>query len=162
MDYAKPSTEAPAAVALADVVERALAFCDHDFSRRRIEIVRDLGEQPPYVRGIAGHLIQVFVNLFVNAAQAMGDTGGQLRVALRTRDGDVVAEVSDTGVGIEADSLARIFEPYFTTRHGDCGTGLGLAIVRDIVSAHGGSLNATSRPGKGTTFWLTLPLATEL
>jgi len=162
MDYAKPSTEAPVAVALADVVERALAFCDHEFSTRQIEVLRDLGEEPPYVHGIAGHLMQVFVNLFVNAAQAMPDGGGQLRVSLSTRGADVLAEVSDTGVGIESKCLTRVFEPYFTTRHGDCGTGLGLAIVRDIVSAHGGSLTARSHVGKGTTFSFTLPRATGL
>jgi two-component system NtrC family sensor kinase len=159
MDYAKPATDAPGPVSLEDVIAKAVAFCEHDFAANGIEVHRELDEPPPFVRGIAGHLVQVFVNLFTNAAQAMSAGGGQLRVTVRRRDAVAWIEVADTGIGVDAEMLGRIFEPYYTTRDSDHGTGLGLAIVRDIVLAHGGELRAQSAPGRGTAFSFTLPLA---
>jgi signal transduction histidine kinase len=104
-------------------------------------------------------LIQVFVNLFTNAAHAMPERGGQLRISGSSASGVLRIEVSDTGIGIQPQDLRRVFERFFTTRAD--GGGLGLPIVRDIVTAHGGGVDLTSVPGQGTTFMVTLPLAAD-
>src|SRR5581483_9494240 len=102
----------------------------------------------------SGPLTQVFVNLFTNAAPAMSEHGGRLTVAVREEPAcsRIAVEVTDTGSGIQPETLTLIFEPFFTTKETGQGTGLGLAIVREIVEAHGGTVGAASTPGEGTTF----------
>jgi two-component system NtrC family sensor kinase len=161
VEYSRPSSESRVPVSLNDVVDKALKFCEHEFSVCRVEINRNLCTDPPYVRGIAGHLVQVFVNLFTNAAQAMSEGGGRLTVAARMHRGWVHVEVADTGVGVDPASLEKVFEPYYTTRETDRGTGLGLAIVREIVVGHDGKLEVHSTPGRGTVFSISLPGASR-
>ncbi|MSP59001.1 MAG: sensor histidine kinase [Myxococcales bacterium] len=111
------------------------------------------------VRGYAGQLHQVFMNLLTNAAQALAEheRGGVIRIETR-RDGDrVVITVADDGPGIPKDLLARIFDPFFTTKDVGQGSGLGLSIVHGIVERHGGTIAVDSEPGRGTTFTVTLP-----
>jgi signal transduction histidine kinase len=100
-------------------------------------------------------LKQVLLNLCRNAIEAM-PAGGLLTLRARRQDGEVVLEVSDTGVGIPADALERVFEPFYTTK--EAGTGLGLAVCRRIVEAHGGRLSIRSQPDRGTTIQVHLPL----
>ena len=110
-------------------------------------------------------LSQVFVNLLVNAAQAVSNEGGAVRwvdVTTGLRDEWVVASVSDCGPGIPPELMRRIFEPFFTTKPGESGTGLGLSISREIVEKHGGLISVDSTIGKGTTFEIRLPLASLL
>jgi signal transduction histidine kinase len=109
----------------------------------------------------AGDLSQVFVNLIVNASQAMaGRPRGQLGVRSRVDGDDVVVSISDTGGGIPDDIRDRIFDPYFTTKEVGEGTGQGLAISRSIVvDRHGGRLDFESMPGAGTTFHVRVPIA---
>jgi signal transduction histidine kinase len=103
-------------------------------------------------------LRQAFLNLCVNAVQAMQPAGGKLDVRLRP-DGDGVAvEFQDTGPGIPADALKHVFEPFYTTKAN--GTGLGLAIVRQAAETHGGTVEVESRPGAGALFRVRLPGAT--
>ncbi len=155
--YARPSVEVPGPVALEEVIDKALVFCEHEFAEGGVFVRRQLADKLPPVRGVAGQLTQVFVNLFTNAAHAMLD-GGNLTVRsrmLRSND-TVVVEIEDDGVGMEAEVLEQIFEPFFTTKTDGRGTGLGLSIVRDIVTSHGGTLDASSTPGSGTVFHMTL------
>jgi signal transduction histidine kinase len=113
------------------------------------------------ILGSPGRLSQVFVNLLVNAAQALGETGNgrQREIVIRSeRKGtQVVATVSDNGPGIRPEHLARIFETFFTTKDATVGTGLGLSISREIAQSHGGDLRVESAFGHGATFILTLP-----
>ncbi len=99
---------------------------------------------------------QALLNIVVNAFEAM-PKGGTLRLTARTRNGHLEVAIADTGPGIPPEHLDRIFEPYFTTKEG--GTGLGLALAQRIVDAHGGAITVDSRPGKGSTFRIGLPLA---
>ncbi len=155
--YARPSVEVPGPVALHEVIDKALIFCEHEFAESAVTVHRELAAALPPVRGVAGQLTQVFVNLFTNAAHAMLDDGGDLTVRTRLVDTEVVlVEVEDQGIGMAAEVLEQIFEPFFTTKTDGRGTGLGLSIVRDIVVSHGGTLDATSVPGKGTVFNMTL------
>jgi signal transduction histidine kinase len=107
-----------------------------------------------------GKLRQVLVNLIQNAAEAMPETGGHVVVRATafpgqlTTEGSLVVAVEDDGPGIAADHLDRLFEPFFTTKFS--GTGLGLAISKSIVEQHGGRIEVTSQPGRGTTFLLFL------
>jgi two-component system, NtrC family, sensor kinase len=158
--YARPSREPTGPVALGDVIEQARAFTQHEFERYGVDVGIEHGGDAPLVLGRSGPLTQVFVNLFTNAAHAMSDRGGRLKVetkadATRAR---VAVEVMDTGTGMHPETLGRIFEPFFTTKEPGHGTGLGLAIVKEIVESHGGSVSAASTPGEGTTFVVDLPL----
>jgi two-component system NtrC family sensor kinase len=166
--YARPSTESPAPLEIHDVLDRALVFCEHLLAR--VTVDRAFGEVKP-IRGISDQLVQVFVNLFTNAAVAMGEAGGTLRIqTLLSESGRTVhVTVIDSGRGIPEDALARIFEPFFTTTKAEGGTGLGLSIVRDIVEAHDGRVWAESRtasgsssePESGAVFHVALPAAAE-
>jgi two-component system NtrC family sensor kinase len=122
-----------------------------------IEVKRDYGELPS-IAGHAASLQQVFLNLFVNAAQAMGSQG-TLTLSLRQENDRLLAKVSDTGPGLPPEILQRIFEPFFTTKPQGQGLGLGLHISYDIVKAHGGELMAENIPEGGACFTLSLPLA---
>jgi two-component system, NtrC family, sensor kinase len=127
----------------------------------RARLVRDHGELPQ-VQGNAVQLAQVFVNLLVNAAQAMLQTGGEIRLKTRVQDGShAVVEVRDTGCGIPPENLERIFEPFFTTKPAGEDTGLGLPISHEIIRALGGELSVESTVGEGTTVRILLPTAAD-
>jgi PAS domain S-box-containing protein len=133
--------------------------------RHRARLVKEYGDVPP-VLATEARLGQVFLNILVNAAQALevGDAAENvIRVrAARERDGQVVVQVSDTGPGIPPEILDRIFDPFFTTRPVGLGTGLGLWICQGIVTSLGGQITAESRPGEGATFRVVLPSATPV
>lgn len=122
----------------------------------KAQVVRELGELPK-VRCIPAQINQVFMNLLVNAAQAIDSMG---TITLRSGAGEraVWVEIADTGKGMPAEVMARIFEPFYTTKPVGKGTGLGLSISADIVKRHRGTLTVRSRPGEGTCFRLELPL----
>ena len=125
----------------------------------KAEVVKEYGELPP-VDCIPAQLNQVFMNLLVNAAQAIAERGS---IAIRTGcDGERVwVEVADSGQGIAPDHLKRIFEPFFTTKPIGKGTGLGLSVSYGIVKKHGGHIDVSSEPGHGTTFRVWLPIARQ-
>jgi signal transduction histidine kinase len=101
-------------------------------------------------------LRSVFTNLVINAIEAIDGDGGKVEIKLSsTHERVVKVEVIDTGAGIAADDVSKVFEPYFSTK--DTGTGLGLAIVKKAVDDHGGSISVSSKPGEGTIFTITLP-----
>ncbi len=132
--------------------------------RHRARFVMDLRPVPD-VFGNEGKLGQVFLNLIVNAAQAMPDGAAdkhEIRLACRTGPaGEAIVEVSDTGCGIPEALLRRIFDPFFTTKPIGVGTGLGLSICQGIVHSHQGQMEVESEVGRGSTFRVTLPAATE-
>ena len=156
--YSRPANEVPAPVAIHDVIERALVFCEHELEKTGVMVERSFGEVRP-VRGVAGQLTQVFVNLFTNAAHAMRGQGGLLTITTSATEEEVEVTVSDDGHGIEAENLARIFDPFFTTKTDGSGTGLGLSIVRSIVTSHGGRISVNGHDPQGTVFLLGLPTA---
>jgi two-component system, NtrC family, sensor kinase len=139
------------------VVTDVFSLLEHQFSAGKIKVRRELSGEPVVVPGSEHQLQQVFLNLFLNARDAM-PRGGWLSVVTRI-DGDaVVAEVSDTGSGIPSEHLARIYDPFFTTKSIGRGTGLGLSITYGIVRDHQGTIRCDSAIGQGTRFTLTLPL----
>jgi signal transduction histidine kinase len=108
------------------------------------------------VYGNAGKLQQVFVNLLLNAKDAM-PSGGELEVKTVKNDTMVIVDINDTGVGISEENIRRIYDPFFTTKRSEKGTGLGLAVTYGIIQEHGGGIFVDSEPTKGTHFRLKLP-----
>jgi PAS domain S-box-containing protein len=144
------------------VIELSINMANNEI-RHRAQLVRDYGPIPP-VEADDSRLGQVFINLLVNAAQAISDHDAErneIRIITSTDTaGNAVIEVCDTGRGIPPDALEHIFEPFFTTKPAGVGTGLGLSICHTIVSAMGGQIVARNRPTGGASFRLTLPRAT--
>lgn len=130
----------------------------HSALHPKVTVEKDEGVSGT-VRGIPGLLSQVFVNLFLNASQAMemSHVGGEVRVRISSEDGDVVVRVHDDGPGIPPEIRDRIFEPFLSTKPAGKGTGLGLSISREIAERHGGRLTVECGDGPGTTFVLRLP-----
>jgi len=123
-------------------------------------VKKDYGELPP-TKCYPQQLNQVFMNLLVNAAQAI-EGQGEIVITTRASEAEITIAIADSGSGIPQENLHRIFEPFFTTKEVGKGTGLGLSITYDIVTKkHGGRIEVTSEPGKGTTFVVTLPVITE-
>ena len=149
------------AVDLNAVVNDVLSLLEHQFELAKIKVRRELSPTPVLTSATEHQLQQVFLNLFLNARDAM-PRGGWLSVTTRS-EGDVqIAEVADTGSGIPPEHLARIYDPFFTTKAIGRGTGLGLSISYGIVREHGGSLRCDSTVGKGTRFALALPVITQV
>ena len=158
-EYSRPRKVVPASVPIHDIIDRALVFCEHDLDQTGVMVERNFGDIHP-VRGVAGQLTQVFVNLFTNAAHAMREQGGLLTITTSMpRPGEVEVIVTDDGHGIDQDTLPKIFDPFFTTKVDGRGTGLGLSIVRSIVDNHGGRIRAEGNSPKGTVFLVELPIA---
>jgi two-component system, NtrC family, sensor kinase len=143
------------------VVLDTLALLDHQFRTSRISVERELADHLPPIQGNTGRLQQVFLNLFLNAKDAM-PAGGTIRVATSNGTG-VSVSVTDTGSGIAPEHIARIYDPFFTTKTAPeagqkRGTGLGLSVTYGIIQEHAGKIRVESRPGEGTTFHLDFPL----
>lgn len=124
--------------------------------RSRIKVVKKYGKLPEILCRPEA-LNQVFMNLLLNAVQAI-DTEGHVRIVTRHDEDEVIVEISDDGVGIDAQELAKIFDLGYTTKGGAGGAGIGLALTRRTIRQHGGSIDVASTPGKGTTFTVRLPL----
>lgn len=122
----------------------------------KVELVLELGALPKTLC-LPGHLNQVFLNLLLNAAQAIAEQG-RITVRSDAPGSEIRIRISDNGCGIPAENLGRIFDPFFTTREVGSGTGLGLTVCRDIVQAHGGRIEVESEVGMGTTFTVVLPI----
>jgi PAS domain S-box-containing protein len=138
------------------VINDVLALLEHQFEMHRIKVRRELSDTPVVLLGMEHKLQQVFLNLFLNAKDAM-PRGGWLSVATRMEGDRVIVEVGDTGSGIPSEYLARIYDPFFTTKALGQGTGLGLSITYGIVREHEGAIDCESSVGQGTRFTLSLP-----
>ncbi len=142
---------------IADLNESIRSACNVAANQinSRADLKLTLGELPP-LRCNAGHLSQVFLNLLLNAAKAMKQRG-EIHIQSGVEHGQIAMRFSDTGCGIPPEALPRIFDPFFTTSDVGSGTGLGLTVSRDIITAHGGSIEVDSQVGTGTTFTIYLP-----
>ena len=150
-------------VSLPNVLQKVLTLRQTACRASNIEVVRNYGENLPRVQSDPLFLHQVFLNIILNAEQAIASTGraGRIEVSLVAAPDKarVVATVRDTGAGIASDAMPRIFEPFFTTKEVGKGTGLGLAIAYGIVQEHGGHISAGNHPDGGAVFTVELPVA---
>jgi two-component system, NtrC family, sensor kinase len=138
------------------VVEETLSLVAHPLKTSQIRVVKQLSGELPRIRGSANKLQQVFLNLFLNARDAM-PTGGMLEVRTAAHNGSVEIEIADTGNGIAREHIHRIFDPFFTTKPGGRGTGLGLSVSYGIIKEHAGKIDVRSTPGRGTSFHVEFP-----
>jgi two-component system, NtrC family, sensor kinase len=140
------------------ILDETLTLVQHPFRTARVNVLRNYGNGLPAVLGSTTRLQQVFLNLFMNARDAMPG-GGMLEVRTGAHNGSVEVEITDTGMGISEDDLNRIFDPFFTTKTSGRGTGLGLSVSYGIIKEHAGKVDVRSTPGKGTSFRLEFPVA---
>lgn len=156
LNIARPKEPVRRPVQIQEILEHALEFFREKLRTRDIEVVRQISEVPT-ILGDRDRLEQMFLNLIVNAADAMPG-GGELTVRVApTSNGEVEVVIQDTGHGIEPSALSRIFEPFFTSKERGKGTGLGLVVSRSIVLDHGGTVTVESEPSKGTQFRIQFP-----
>jgi len=158
LNFSRTSTTSYGGVSLNKIVQETLSLLEHQFTKAGIQIHTDLDPDVPLVHGNGGKLQQVFLNLFLNARDAMG-AGGTLEVRSWAEGLGARVEVSDTGHGIAPENLHRIYDPFFTTKGAKKGTGLGLSVTYGIIQEHGGSIEVSNRRGGGATFRVELPLA---
>jgi signal transduction histidine kinase len=155
LKYSRPANLNLQPLDLVETLRDALRIVEVQAADAGVEVKFDADGVAPRVVGDRESLRSLFTNLIINGMQAMDAPGGQLTVRLSTDDGRARVTVSDTGRGIDAEQIDKIFEPYFSTK--ETGTGLGLAIAKKVVEAHDGSIRVTSKPGDGTTFTVELP-----
>jgi len=162
LNFSRTSGSEVSDVDVNKVIADTLALLEHQFKVAKVEVRNMLEPKLPAIQGNAGRLQQVFLNLFLNAKDAMPG-GGTLRVA--TLNGESVSvSVSDNGSGIAPENIQRIYDPFFTTKNSPRegqprGTGLGLAVTYGIIQEHAGKIRVESNPGAGTTFTLDFPLS---
>jgi signal transduction histidine kinase len=156
LNFSRTSSTAFEEIDLNRIVRETLSLLEHQLGKSSVTVQAELHPGLPTVKGNPGKLQQVFLNLFLNARDAM-EGGGTLTVRTLVNDSTACVEIADTGPGIPRDHLARIFDPFFTTKGAKKGTGLGLSVSYGIVEEHGGVIEARSEPGEGATFRLEFP-----
>ncbi len=155
-DFSRPATGKWSPVLINEIVGRVLGLASKELVLSQIEVHQQMATSLPPIRADARQLEQVFLNLVLNARDAMPE-GGELWVRTFQTGDQIAVEFADRGMGIPPENLKRIFEPYFTTKEGS-GTGLGLAICQSILEAHAGRIEVSSEPGEGATFRVYLPV----
>ena len=156
LNFSRTSGSEFRVVDLHGIISDTLSLLEHQFKTARVRVRKDFNSIPSQVFGNQGKLQQVFLNLFINAKDAMPG-GGELLVQTSTYDSVFRVEVIDTGVGISEEHLKKIYDPFFTTKELGRGTGLGLSVTYGIIQEHSGKISVDSRPGHGTRFSLELP-----
>jgi two-component system sensor histidine kinase HydH len=157
LDFARPKEPNPEPCDIDDLLRHVLTLTEGDMQAKHIRVALDIAEELPRVSLDRHQMVQVLLNMLLNAVQAI-EPGGQITIGagVRTDIGQLELSVSDNGKGIAADDLPRIFDPFFTTQKQ--GVGLGLAIAHTIVENHHGEITVESEHGDGTTFQIRLPL----
>ncbi|PIP06036.1 MAG: hypothetical protein COX51_09695, partial [Syntrophobacteraceae bacterium CG23_combo_of_CG06-09_8_20_14_all_50_8] len=161
LDFARAPTDDMVPLQINNVIKTSLNLVKDQSMFHDIEIETEFTEDLPDVVGNQSRLEEVFLNLFINAADAMKESGGKLTIITELSDlNSAKIIISDTGKGIDKKHLPHIFEPFFTTKEPGQGTGLGLSIAYGTIREHNGFIDADSTPGKGASFIITLPLDT--
>jgi two-component system NtrC family sensor kinase len=156
--FARRSDPSHAPHDLNEIIRRTLSVINHRLELGAVTPVLELDENLPPLSCDASQMQQIVINLVLNAAEAMAQGSVTIRTRHDAAAGAVVLEVADTGTGIAPENLARIYDPFFSTKKEGQGTGLGLAVVYGIIKAHNGQVDVDTAVGKGTTFIVTLPV----
>jgi signal transduction histidine kinase len=145
---------------LNSVIEESLVLVRHEFTKHNISLEKNLAAGLPQVGLDQGKVKQVFINMFMNAIQAMGSDGSlTVKTSVRPADKSVWVQIEDTGSGIPEDKLDKLFEPFFTTKPVGSGTGLGLSVSKNIIELHGGTIKIQNRTDvRGVAVTITLPI----
>ncbi len=161
LSVARPDGDARSLVNVNEVIRELVLMLGQVTRRAQVKVELDLDGRLPPLRGDESRLGQVLMNLALNAIQAMHPEGGEIRIRTRSEGAAIHVELEDTGPGIPQESLARIYEPFYTTKPAGQGTGLGLFITHRIVSEMGGTIQAKSQVGRGSRFALRFPGSRE-
>lgn len=159
LEFARPKEPEMSPVHINELLDRSLAIIEGQAIFQNIEIRKEYGKDLPRIVADSAQLQQVFMNIIINAAEAMGESGTlTLRTRADEKDRTLDIQFQDTGPGIESKNIKRLFEPFFTTKEVGKGTGLGLAISYSIVSKHNGTIMVVSEVGKGSIFTVKIPI----
>ncbi len=154
--FSRPAELALEAIRMNEFIESLLPLVENESHKRHIRIRKELSSDIPPIQADPVRMEQVFINIILNAFEAMSTGGGEITISIRQTNGWVEMSIADTGPGISAENISKIFKPFYSTKHG--GSGLGLFSCRQIVEEeHGGNLCVDSSPGKGCTFHVRLP-----
>ena len=139
------------------LIEKSLSLLDYQIRKNQIKIEREIPSSLPRIKVDIGQIVQVLINILLNAIQAL-EEGGTLKIVVRTLDERLIVNVSDTGKGISGEIMPKVFDPFFTTKGDGQGTGLGLWLTQGIIERHGGTIQIKSRENEGTTVIMHFPL----
>jgi two-component system, NtrC family, sensor kinase len=159
LDFARKEQYEFAPTDLNETIRRALALAQHELAARSIRLTFEPAENLPLIQASHDHLQGVWLNLLMNAVDAIDDQQGEVRVTTSRHGNEARVTVADNGRGIPPGRISRIFEPFFTTKEPGRGTGLGLSVCHRIVKQHGGHMLVDSQIGRGTEFTVVLPLS---
>lgn len=160
LDFYHPHSIEKGQVRLPNVVDEIIVLMSMQLDDKRLKLVKKYDENLPPVWASSEQMKQVFLNLIMNARDAMHD-GGEIIISGRIENDRVVLEFADKGPGIKEEHLSRIFEPFYTTKENGAGTGLGLSVCYGIIQNHGGTISVKNREGEGAVFTIELPIYHE-
>jgi len=160
LNMARPRESLRSSVSLSATLDTTLAFLTEKIRRRGVSVAKDIDDIPE-ITADPEKLQQVFLNLLINAVDAMPE-GGTLSIAVAREEDFAVVRIADTGTGIPSDQIENIFEPFYTTKPAGRGNGLGLVVVKGIMDEHSGSIEVHSEDGAGTEFTVRFPAQHQL
>jgi len=162
VDFSRPSSLDAAPTDVNEVVRSAVGIMRYDRRSKNLEYDLILEEQLPKTIVVSDHLLQVLLNILINAVDACEDYGNEISVKTLSRNGSIWVEISDRGCGIAPDEKNKIFEPFYTTKGVGKGTGLGLTVSYGLIKKMQGEIKVNSELGKGSTFTVVIPVKTSL
>ncbi len=142
---------------LNDSIQNALNLLSHELMIHPIQITFDAGTEFPHLIASKENMQSVWINIIMNAIEAIGDEEGKIQITTRYKDGEFSIVIRDNGPGIPEKTVGKIFEPFYTTKSPQKGTGLGLSVVHRIIKLHEGRIMVESKEGKGTKFTILIP-----
>jgi two-component system, NtrC family, sensor kinase len=157
LGFARKETYDFTVIDLNETISSSLSLIQHEVISRPIKLTCDLGEDLPKIKASRDHLQGVWINMILNAIDAMDGGEGEIHVSTRYQINEFRVNIQDTGKGIAPERISRIFEPFYTTKSSGRGTGLGLSVCHRIIKQHGGYIQVESNPGVGTKFVIVLP-----
>lgn len=161
MDFARVRPAAKSEIDVNEIIQASLRLASFDKSFKKLKLRKDLSFGLPKIFADADQLQQVFLNLFLNARDAMPN-GGELSIKSFKTENSINIEISDDGIGIENEDLKKIFDPFYTTKSTGKGTGLGLAVCYGIITAHDGKIEVSNNNGNGSKFLISLPIQSNI
>jgi signal transduction histidine kinase len=158
LDYARPKSPNPVSCHVNEILEKNINFLSMEFEKHHLRINKNYSDNLPPIAADSGMLYQAFLNIFLNAIQAMPD-GGEITVTAKANEDFLHILFEDQGGGVPEDISSKIWDPFFTTK--EMGTGLGLGIIKNIIESHGGAVVMKNRPEEGVMVSVQLPLTQE-
>jgi len=166
LSFARQHNPDKESISINNLLDDTIMLAEYDIRKNNINLKKNYAQNLPYIMADPNQLQQVFLNLIINAQQAVAEKNGKGEISITTLFKDeesdeknerVIISISDNGCGINTDILNKIFDPFFTTKPVNKGTGLGLSVSHGIIKEHGGNIYAKNNEGEGATFYIELP-----